>query len=145
MFTRQHIFVHLAAVCSDAGRHRHDAHHDYADDHELVVADRLLVDPQPEEDEGHRTNPAHHYKDQLACQAGSRRPVVELREAAVELISKRSPKRSSRRACPDGTLLASAFKRKVYHPEQETYQAEDPCWSLFEKLKADLQAKLDNV
>ena len=28
-------------------------------------------------------------------------------------------------ACPDGTLLASAFKRKVYHPDKETYQAED--------------------
>ena len=28
-------------------------------------------------------------------------------------------------ACPDGTLLASAFKRRCYHPDKETYQAED--------------------
>jgi hypothetical protein len=88
-------------------------------------------------------------------------------------------------ACMDGTLLASMFKRKVYHPDKGTYEAEDssspslytsvytidleagslavepwkqvggaafqvqklpiPCWSLFEKLKANLQAKLDNV
>lgn len=88
-------------------------------------------------------------------------------------------------ACVDGTLIASTYKRRVYHPDKQRYEAEDsgspalrtsvytidlkagkidvepwkqiagaayqlqklpiPCWSLFEKLKANLQAKLDGI
>ena len=88
-------------------------------------------------------------------------------------------------ACVDGTLLASTYRRRVYHPDKQKYEAEDsgspalrtsvytidlkagkidvepwkqvggaayhlqklpiPCWSLFEKLKANLQAERDNV
>ena len=67
-----------------------DAHQNHADDQKPIVAEGLLVDPQAEEDDGHRTDPAQQHHDERP--AGYRRPVIELRHTPVELISKRLAK-----------------------------------------------------